>query len=54
MIAILTNPEVVTVQSAPASWSVASLLEGVATAEPHYHALIDVVRLTRTRTRTQP
>ena len=42
MIAILTNPEVVTVQSAPPNWSVESLLAGVATAEPHYHALIDV------------
>ena len=41
-IAILTNPEVVTVQSAPPNWSVESLLAGVATAEPHYHALIDV------------
>ena len=38
----LTNPEVVTVQSAPPNWSVESLLAGVATAEPHYHALIDV------------
>ena len=52
MIAILTNPEVVTVQSAPPHWSVESLLKGVATAEPHHHALIDVVRATRTRTRT--
>ena len=38
---MLTSPAVVSLQPLPEGWSVGSLLDLVATAEPPYHALID-------------
>lgn len=41
MLSVLTDPNVLSVQFAPASWTVQSLLRVVATADPCFNALID-------------
>ena len=41
MLHVLTNDEVVQVEFAPVNWTVESLLQMIASAEPRYNALID-------------
>ena len=41
MMHVLTNTDVMTTRSIEAGWTVKSLLEHIATAEPRFHALID-------------
>eukprot|EP00966_Prymnesium_polylepis_P296059 6838267-Prymnesium_polylepis.1 len=41
MLSILTSPSVVSSTFVPPNWSVTGLLDGVASAQPPYHTLID-------------
>jgi hypothetical protein len=41
MVRFLTDPSICSLESAPAGWTVTSLLQQIAAAEPRFHALID-------------